>query len=469
VPIVAARHHPDQVIWNGMRSPGVCVWVSLRLRLLAGAAGLGYVVAASVENMEVLGAPLLGASDAEIRTAHADVALGIVTSAAGALSLALYVVWAVLVRRRWTLVAVAGAALAFCGVVANAAVVAGGDPWLYELMLYARYAAGPFMALFLVTASVPPLRKLALVIAMPLALTPVAITGELQIPAALAFSAHALWIWLASLWLLFGGLPRAEFARRSAFLMLVVAAGAVGLALLIVPSATGSFFAWTLKPSPLAAFAGGVYVGSAVVYAVGLRAAATRSLIVAAVVLSVSVLTVTLVHLEVFDLHRLQAWAWLVLFAGFGLVTSALAVRRSPRRPAAAFPMSMRALLATVAFGLGVAGVALWADPTAFDLPPLGGRFAGSWTVMLAVLAAWPAITNRRDEAALPALALIALPAGALVAAARTGVADPLYLAALVALLAAGVTVQRGTGWRGSYSPSGPNPGTSMLASTPHP
>ena len=338
-----------------------------------------------------------------------------------------------------------GAALAFAGVVANAVVVAGGDPWLYELMLYARYAAGPFMALFLIAAAIAtPLRAVAIVIAMPLALTPLAMTGlpGLQLAGALAFSAHALWIWMASLWLLFGGLPRAEFARRAAFLMLVVAAGAVGLALLIVPDATGSFFAWTLKPSPLAAFAGGVYVGSAVVYAVGLRAAATRSLVVAAVVLSVSVLAVTLIHLEIFDLHRLQAWAWLVLFAGFAAVTTALAFGRYPRRPSAPLPAAARGVFAVVATGLAVAGVVLWADPGAFDLPPLGGRFAGSWTVMLAVLAAWPAVANRRDESALPALALVALPAGALVAAARTGVDDPLYLAALGALLATGLGLQ---------------------------
>jgi hypothetical protein len=420
--------------------------VSLRLRLLAGAAGLGYVVAAAVENMEVLGAPLLGASDAAIRSAHADLALGIVTTAAGALSLALYVVWAFAVRRRWAWVGAAGAVLAFAGVVANAVVLAGGEPWLYELMLYLRYAAGPFMAVFLVAAAAAtPLRALALPIAAWLALTPVATTGHAQIAAALAFSAHALWIWLASLWLLCGGVARAEFARRAAFLMLVVAAGAVGLALLIVPGATGSFFAWTLKPPPLAAFAGGVYVGSAVVYAVGLRSAATRSLVVAAVVLSVSVLTATLIHLEVFDLGRLQAWAWLVLFAGFATVTGVLALRREPAAPGLPLSPAARAVFAAAAAGLAVAGVALWADPAAFELPPLGGRFAGSWTVMLAVLAAWPAVTGRRDEAALPALALIALPAGALVAAARTGTGDPLYLLALGALVAAGLGLRVST------------------------
>jgi hypothetical protein len=108
-------------------------------------------------------------------------------------------------------------------------------------------------------------------------------------------------------------------------------------------------------------------------------------------------------------------------------------------------------------------------DPAAFELPPLGGRFAGSWTVMLAVLSGWAAVRNRAEEARLPALALVALPLGALAAAARTGTGDPAYVAALVALALAGVVTQRGTGWRGSYTPIGPKPGTSMLASTPQP
>lgn len=405
-------------------------------------------MAAAVENMEVLGAPLLGASDAAIRAADADQALGIVTTAAGALSLVLYVVFAVALRRRRAFVAVVGAALAFAGVVANALVLAGGEPWLYELMLYLRYAAGPFMAVFLVVAAAAtPLRPLALPIAAPLALTPLAMTGGhgVQIAAALAFSAHALWIWLASLWLLCGGAGRTELVRRAAFLMLVVAAGAVGAALLIVPDATGSFFAWTLQPPPLAAFAGGVYVGSAVVYAVGIRRGATRSLVVAAVVLSVSVLTATLIHLEVFDLSRLQAWAWLFLFAGFATITTALALRREPVSGGPSLSPAIRAIFTAAAIALGVTGLALWADPIAFDLPPLGGRFAGSWTMMLAVLAAWPAVVGRREEAAQPALALIALPAGALVAAARTGTGDPLYLLGLGALVVTGLVLRIST------------------------
>ena len=120
--------------------------------------------------------------------------------------------------------------------------------------------------------------------------------------------------------------------------------------------------------------------------------------------------------------------------------------------PGPRLPLWARGLLGALASLLGGVAVALWIDPAAFSLPPLGGRFAGSWVAMLATLAAYAALTNRRREARLPALALVALPAGALVAAARTG-ADPGYLLALALLLVVGrggARRQRGTGWRGS-------------------
>jgi hypothetical protein len=101
---------------------------------------------------------------------------------------------------------------------------------------------------------------------------------------------------------------------------------------------------------------------------------------------------------------------------------------------------------------LGALAIALWIDPTGlsgaspFELPPLGGRFAGSWVALLAVLAWWAALRNRSDEARLSALALVTLPAGALIAALRTlpdleqagG-----YLAAILVLLATGAILLR--------------------------
>ena len=61
---------------------------------------------------------------------------------------------------------------------------------------------------------------------------------------------------------------------------------------------------------------------------------------------------------------------------------------------------------------------------------------------MLAVLAGWGAALGRRDEARLPALALIALPAGAFAAALRTGELDAAYVAALAALATLGAAAR---------------------------
>ena len=59
------------------------------------------------------------------------------------------------------------------------------------------------------------------------------------------------------------------------------------------------------------------------------------------------------------------------------------------------------------------AAIALLADPKAFpapfDVPPMGGRFLGAWALLMAVMAAWPALRGRR-EARIPLLALVAFP-----------------------------------------------------------
>jgi hypothetical protein len=115
----------------------------------------------------------------------------------------------------------------------------------------------------------------------------------------------------------------------------------------------------------------------------------------------------------------------------------------------------VRLLFAGVAALLAALALALWIDPTAlpatFELPPLGGRFAGSWVALLAVLAGWAALRNRVDEARLSAVAVAALSAGALIAALRT-LADlqpaAAYTAALIVLLAIGAVVLRSTWWR---------------------
>jgi hypothetical protein len=462
------------------------------LRRLAGIAGLGYVAGVAIENMEILEAPTLASPVADVRALYEDQALAAVTTIAGAVALVFYCLFAVALFRLlgeygrpadpWRVVAlvggIGGPLVAAAGLVAAGILVADGGSGLsddevadlFHFYVRARIVSGVFVAMFLGGVGVAALRTRALptwlgryacALAVPMALAPLAALGEdefLEVAVRTAFALQTLWIFLASFWLaLADGVGPVSFVRRSAFLLLVLAAGLIGIALVAVPGATGSFFAWGLGPEPLAAFAGGVYVGSAVAYAAALPGGEreVRGLVVGAVVLSVSVFVITLAHLDQFDFDRLQAWAWVALFAGFSLVTAgilALGHSQSVDEPAEPLAPWVRLVLAALAVLLGALAVALWIDPTAlaeaspFDLPPLGGRFAGSWVALLAVLAGWAAVRNRSDEAGLPALALVTLPAGAVIAALRTlHDLEPAagYSAALVLLLAAGAVLVR--------------------------
>jgi hypothetical protein len=271
-------------------------------RRLAGAAGLGYVLGASIENMEILEAPTLDSPVAAIRAFYADQALGVVTTAAGGVALVLYCVFAVQLfamlrsangrSEPWRAVGLLGGlggpVVAAVALVATAILVANGRSGLsddttnslFELSQRSRMASAVLVVLFLTGYGVAALRSRALPRPLAwaaLALAPVfligplaAITGEpaLRVAVAIAFGLQTFWIFLTSLWLaLAHGVDAVTFIRRSAFLVLVLAAGLVGLGLLAAPGATGSFFSWQLEPEALAAFAGGVYVGSAVAYA----------------------------------------------------------------------------------------------------------------------------------------------------------------------------------------------------------
>lgn len=460
-------------------------------RRLAGIAGLGYIAGVAIENMEILAAPTLASPVADVRALYEDQALATVTTAAGAVALMFYCLFAValfrMLRERarpgdpWRLVAlvggIGGPLLAAAGLVAAGVLIANRDlsdgavADLFDFYLRVRLVSGVFVALFLGGIGVAALRARALptwlgwyaaALAVPMALVPLTAFTEdqsLETAARIAFALQTLWIFLTSLWLLFAdGVALVSFVRRSAFLLLVLAAGLIGIALVAVPDATGKFFSWDLGPEPLAAFAGGVYVGSAAAYAAAIPRGerSVRGLVAGAVVLSVSVFVISLAHLDVFDFDRLQAWAWMVLFAGFSLVTAGILLLGRPERvdepgvePVAPWA---RLVLAGVGALLGSLAVALWIDPTGlsgaspFDLSPLGGRFAGSWVALLAVLAGWAALRNRTDEARLSALALVTLPGGALIAALRTlpdldqagG-----YIAAVVVLLVTGAILLR--------------------------
>jgi hypothetical protein len=465
----------------------------LTTRRIAGIAGLVYVLGASIENMEALGAPTLTSSVDEIRAQYADRALGIVTSFAGAFALLAYVAFAVALYvwlresnrpvEPWNtaglLGGLGGPVVAAVGLSAVAILVAGSGAGLsdelvgglYDFYLLCRILSGVFVALFLAGIGFAALRSgllprplcwFPIGLAVPMTLAPLAAFDQepgLALAVGIAFAAQTFWIFLTSMWLtLADGLSPVDFVRRSAFLLLVAAAGLIGIALVAVPDATGTFFAWVLKPEALAAFSGGVYIGSATAYALALPLPArqARGLVLGAVVLSISVLIVTLAHTDQFDFDRLQAIMWLVLFIGFSLVTVSLFVLGAGsegRGRVVPLPDWARGIFGVVAVAGGALALALWihpgglSGPSPFDLPPLGGGFAGSWVALLATVCGWAAYRNRADEGRASALLLTFLPAGALVAALRTiDQLDPAgtvaaYIVVLAALSAAGASI----------------------------
>ena len=109
-----------------------------------------------------------------------------------------------------------------------------------------------------------------------------------------------------------------------------------------------------------------------------------------------------------------------------------------------------RAVLAAMAVVFVVVGVLLLLDPTRtemsgdapFALVGLTGAYLGAWCTFAAMLAAWSAWCDDWHQARVPVLTLAGLPAGALVALARTPTGDAEgagYAAGLVvALVAAG-------------------------------
>ena len=257
------------------------------------------------------------------------------------------------------------------------------------------------------------------------------------------------------------GGPR-SVARITRFLLggVAFAAGLVGLAMLVAPRSTGTYFSWALAPTPLASFVGACYVASALVF--GWAAwkeswTGQRGLCVAVLGLAAPTLVATMRHRDVFDFGRWQAVAWIVLFAASVSSFGTLAVRR--RRQPSSSPFALGAASRVVLCVLGVAyaavAVVLWALPGAVSehgpvaAGPLGLRFVGSWAAFLALTAIYGATHPRLDEARVPAATLVVFPLVTLlvtVAHAEDLRARPgaLTAAGLLALTIAGLFVLSG-------------------------
>lgn len=214
------------------------------------------------------------------------------------------------------------------------------------------------------------------------------------------------------------------------YTIVIVVAGASGIALLAWPANSGSFFAWHLGAAPTAATIGALYLASVPTFAAALvrPRRETRSLNRAVLALAVPTLWFTLVHRDVFDWSRPQAIGWVLLFMS-APITIALELRAATDPGASQRATRWtRATLAVVALASAAGAIALWAEPIRSAVAPnspiplvgLTSRYLGAWCAFLATAAATAAAGGRRSEARLVAVLLGSVSFAALVAVVRT-------------------------------------------------
>jgi hypothetical protein len=209
----------------------------------------------------------------------------------------------------------------------------------------------------------------------------------------------------------------------TAFLVIVaVASGVTGVAVLAVPGSTGRYFSWALRPAGAAALIGGFYVASAIVFAWALTLpwSQVHPLVVGVFGLALPTLALTAVHDEVFDFGRWQAVAWVLLFL-FAPVFAAVLLATHPPDPGSDRRLhpATRAVPALLALALLVAAVLVWVDGSRDDverwapvpLVRLTGTYLGAWCSFLGVLCGVAAVRDRWDAARVP-LAVLGLAAG---------------------------------------------------------
>ncbi len=219
-----------------------------------------------------------------------------------------------------------------------------------------------------------------------------------------------------------------SYPLKAFFGIVVVAAGASGVALLVAPGSTDRYFSWTLNPPAAAALIGGFYLASAVVFgwALTLPWRSARALLVGVLGLAVPTLVLSIVHDEVFDFGRWQALAWMGLFLTAPVSATLLLVTGPQVGPGPRLVGWARAVLAGLGVVLLVVGALVWGDqtrdslPSPVDLIRLTGTYLGAWCSFLGLLCGYAAVTGGRDESEVAFVTVAVASAGAALAFLRS-------------------------------------------------
>jgi hypothetical protein len=186
----------------------------------------------------------------------------------------------------------------------------------------------------------------------------------------------------------------------------------IGLPLVLLPTQTDRFFAWTIEPALTAAVLGANYWSSALFAVAASREwlwANGRISISVAVVFAPLTTAATLIHLDRFHLDGGYGWAWLVAYAIYPPMLGVFLWRqlRTPGSdPPRTRPLApwVRTVLAAHAVLMAPLGLAMFAAPGTvgrwwpWALTPLTGRVMAAWVLALGVLAAHAIRENDVDR-----------------------------------------------------------------------
>jgi hypothetical protein len=155
--------------------------------------------------------------------------------------------------------------------------------------------------------------------------------------------------------------------------LLVVAAG---LDLFIFPQSTGELFAWDIQPPLTAAFLGANYLAAGIIeFGAARQPTWARARVAVPAVMLFTVLTaiVTLLNFSGYDLRKLMAWVWIVVYFGVPPVLGYLWWKQwgtpgSDPEPEAPTPRSLQGVVmiagvALAGFGLALIFMPRWASP----------------------------------------------------------------------------------------------------------
>lgn len=197
-------------------------------------------------------------------------------------------------------------------------------------------------------------------------------------------------------------------SMRRLLLLAAVLVFLAGLPLLVFPSRTADWFAWTIDVGATAGFLGAAYWSSAVLEVAGARARSwggARLSVWAVLVFTTLTLVVTLVHLDRLHLvaadstsARVVAWGWLAVYAAVPVAMVVIVGLQGRHEPSsdepplpgrARLPQGLRGLLACLAIVLVGMGLGLLLAPVTFAQgwpwphTPLTARAVGAWLVGL--------------------------------------------------------------------------------------